>query len=244
MVEMPSTLPAAPPASRAMRMLPLLVIACAAASFFAFGLHRYLSFDVLRDSRAVLLDLVARHGVIAPLLFIFAYVIVTAASLPGASIMTLTGGFLFGTLVGGIYTVIGATFGAIALFLAARTALGDALRAKAGGALARLEAGFRENAFNYLIVLRLIPIFPFFVVNLAAAFLGTPLLQFVTATFIGIIPATMIYSSVGSGLGAVFDSGATPNLGIIFSWPVLGPLIGLALLALLPIAYKRLKRGA
>jgi len=225
-------------------MLPLLVIAAAAAAFFALGFHRYLSFDVLRDSRAMLLDLVARHGVIAPLLFILAYVVVTAASLPGALIMTLTGGFLFGTIIGGIYTVIGATLGAIALFVAAQTALGDALRAKAGGALAKLEAGFREDAFNYLIVLRLVPIFPFFVVNLAAAFLGTPLPKFIIATFIGIIPGTMVYSSVGSGLGAVFDAGVTPNLGIIFSWPVLGPLIGLAVLALLPVAYKRLKRGA
>ncbi len=225
-------------------MLPLVVIACAAALFFALGFHRYLSFDALRDSRVMLLDLVARHGVIAPMLFILAYVVVTACSLPGALIMTLTGGFLFGTLVGGFYTVIGATLGAIALFVAARTALGDVLRAKAGGALAKLEAGFREDAFNYLIVLRLIPLFPFFVVNLAAALLGTPLLKFIVATFIGIIPGTLVYSSVGSGLGAVFDSGATPNLGIIFSWPVLGPLIGLAILALLPVAYKRLKRGA
>lgn len=225
-------------------MLPLLVIAAAAAGFFALGFHHYLSFDALRDSRAMLLDLVARHGVIAPLLFILAYVVVTAASLPGALIMTLTGGFLFGTIIGGIYTVIGATLGAIALFIAARTALGDALRAKAGGALAKLEAGFREDAFNYLIVLRLVPIFPFFVVNLAAALLGTPLPKFILATFIGIIPGTMVYSSVGSGLGAVFDAGVTPNLGIIFSWPVLGPLIGLAVLALLPVAYKRLKRGA
>lgn len=225
-------------------MLPLLVIAAAAAGFFALGFHRYLSFDTLRDSRAMLLDLVARHGVIAPLLFILAYVVVTAASLPGALIMTLTGGFLFGTIIGGIYTVIGATLGAIALFVAARTALGDALRAKTGGALAKLEAGFREDAFNYLLVLRLIPIFPFFVVNLAAAFLGTPLPKFIIATFIGIIPGTLVYSSVGSGLGAVFDAGVTPNLGIIFSWPVLGPLIGLAVLALLPVAYKRLKRGA
>ncbi len=244
MAEMPSTLPVSRPASRAVRILPLLVIACATIAFFALGLQRYLSFDVLRDSRVMLLDLVARHALAAPLLFILAYVVVTAASLPGALIMTLTGGFLFGAFIGGIYTVIGATLGAIALFVAAQTALGDALRAKAGGALAKLEAGFREDAFNYLIVLRLIPIFPFFVVNLAAAFLGIPLPKFIVATFIGIIPGTLVYSSVGSGLGAVFDAGVTPNLGIIFSWPVFGPLVGLAVLALLPVAYKHFKRGA
>ena len=197
-----------------------------------------------RESRGALIAWVELHPIAAPLLFMAAYVLVTACSLPGALIMTLTGGFLFGTLLGGSYAVLGASVGAVLLFLAARTAFGDMLRARAGGALAMLEAGFRKDAFNYLLVLRLVPIFPFFIVNLAAAFLGTSLGVFVVATFLGIIPGTMVYASVGNGLGAVFDSGAKPDLGVIFTWPVLGPLIGLALLSLLPVLYKRMKRNA
>lgn len=240
MANAPTTSPTAA-ASRVSRLVPLLVIGAAAAAFFAFGLHRHLSFDTLRDSRAALNAWVAAHPVAAPLIYVLAYVAVTACSLPGALVMTLTGGFLFGTLFGGLLTVVGATLGATVLFMAARTALGDALRAKAGGALARLEAGFRRDAFNYLLVLRLVPVFPFFIVNLAAAFLGASLGVFVVATFIGIMPGTFVYASVGAGLGSVFDAGAEPDVRLIFTWPVLGPLLGLALLALLPVVYKRLR---
>jgi uncharacterized membrane protein YdjX (TVP38/TMEM64 family) len=227
---------------RLARLLPIGLIAAAAIAFFALGLHRYLSFETLRDSRSALLDLVRLHPIVAPVSYILLYAVVTACSLPGALVMTLTGGFLFGTVLGATYTVIGATAGATLLFIAARTAFADMLRARAGGALKMLEAGFRENAFSYLLVLRLVPIFPFFVVNLAAAFLGAALPVFVAATFIGIIPGTTVFSSVGSGLGTVFDSGAKPDLGVIFTWPILGPLIGLALLSLVPVIYKRLKR--
>lgn len=224
------------------RLWPLAVLATGTALFFVLGLHRYVSFEVLRQSRGALLDWVEAYPVAAPLIYMAAYIAMTAFSLPGALLLTLTGGFLFGTVLGGTYTVIGATLGAVALFLAARTALGDMLRAKAGGALAKLEAGFRKDAFNYLLVLRLIPIFPFFVVNLAAAFLGTTLPVFVAATAVGIVPGTFIYASVGNGLGAVFDAGGKPEIGIVFTWPVLGPLIALALLALLPVAYRHFRR--
>lgn len=243
MIDVPSALPDRRSA-RVAKWLPIGLIAAAAASFFIFGLHRHLSFEALRESRGALIAWVDLHPIAAPLLYIATYVLVTVCSLPGALVMTLTGGFLFGTLMGGIYTVLGATIGAVLLFLAARTAFADLLRARASGALAKLEAGFRKDAFNYLLVLRLVPIFPFFIVNLAAAFLGTSLGVFVVATFIGIIPGTMVYASVGSGLGAVFDSGARPDLGVIFTWPVLGPLLGLALLSLLPVIYKRMKRDS
>lgn len=243
MSDTPSALPERR-ASRLAKWLPIGVIAAAAALFFALGFHRYLSFETLRESRGALLSWVALHPVGAPLLYMLAYVVVTVCSLPGALVMTLTGGFLFGMLLGGFYTIIGATIGATLLFLAARTAFADMLRARAGGALAKLEAGFRKDAFSYLLVLRLVPLFPFFVVNLAAAFLGTTLPVFVVATFLGIIPGTMVYASVGSGLGTVFDSGARPDLGLIFTWPVLGPLVGLALLSLVPVLYKRMRRDA
>jgi uncharacterized membrane protein YdjX (TVP38/TMEM64 family) len=104
-----------------------------------------------------------------------------------------------------------------------------------------MEAGFRENAFNYLLVLRLIPLFPFWLVNLVPAFLGVPLRTYVVATLLGIIPGSLVYASVGNGLGVVFDQGDTPDLGIIFKPAILGPILGLAALALLPVVYRRYK---
>jgi uncharacterized membrane protein YdjX (TVP38/TMEM64 family) len=156
--------------------------------------------------------------------------------------MTIGGGFLFGAASAAVYVVAAATLGASAIFLVARYALGDVLRGKAGPAMRRMEDGFRENALSYLLVLRLVPLFPFWLVNLVPAFLGVPLRTFVIGTFVGIIPGSVVYCLVGNGLGAVFDSGDTPNLGIIFEPEILAPIIGLAVLSVVPVVYKRLKR--
>lgn len=224
------------------RLVPLVVIAGGFAAFFAFGWHEYLSFETLREHRQSLL--VWRHDnyVLAALTFIAIYVLVVAFSLPGAVWMTIGGGFLFGTVAASTYVVVAATLGASAIFLAARYALGDVLRSKAGPAMRRMEAGFRENALSYLLVLRLVPLFPFWLVNLVPAFLGVPLRTFVIGTFVGIIPGSVVYCLVGNGLGAVFDAGETPNLGIIFEPEILAPIIGLAVLSMVPVFYKRLKR--
>ena len=148
-------------------------------------------------------------------------------------------GIALGTWLGGLYVVIGATLGATAIFLIAKTSLGDFLKSKAGPRLQRMEEGFRENALSYLLFLRLIPVFPFWLVNLVPAFLGVGLLTFVIGTFVGIIPGSLVFASVGNGLGAVFDAGGTPDLSIIFRPAVLGPILALAVLALIPVAYKR-----
>ncbi len=227
---------------RLARLAPLALIALGFALFFAFGLHRHLNFEALRESRAALTAWVDAHPVLAPGLYMAVYVAVVACSLPIGLLMSPVGGFLFGTWLGGACAVGGATVGAAILFLAARTALGDFLRDRAGPALARLEAGFRANAFSYLLALRLIPVVPFFVLNLAPAFLGMRLMPFVAATVIGIAPATFILASVGSGLSAVFDAGADPDFSIIATPAVLGPLLGLALLALLPVAYRHWRK--
>ena len=224
------------------RWLPLACLVAGFVAFFALGLHQYLTFGALKTHRTELLDWVAARPVWAPLVYMLIYAAVVGFSLPGGAVLTVTGGFLFGTVLGATFAVIGATIGAVVVFLAARTALGGLLRAKAGGAVKRMEEGFREDAFSYLLILRLVPLFPFFVVNLVPAILGINLGTYTLATLLGIIPGAFVYASVGNGLGAVFDAGAKPHLGILFTAPVLLPIIGLCVLALVPVAYKRLKK--
>ena len=186
---------------------------------------------------------VADQTALAVVAFMAAYAVAVALSLPGATVLTVTGGFLFGSVVGTLWTVIAATIGAAAVFLAAKTALGDILRAKAGPFLRRMEDGFKENAFNYLLVLRLIPLFPFFIVNLVPAFLGVGLRTFVIATFLGIIPGAFVFASVGAGLGSVFDSMDSFTLQGVLTPQVIIALVGLSVLSLLPVAYKKLRKA-
>ncbi len=223
------------------RFAPIAVIALALVLFFVLGLDRYLSFEQLREHRGALAGFVAENGVLSAFAFIVIYALATAVSLPGAAVLTLAGGFLFGILGGTIYAVAGATIGATGVFLAARTALGDGLRRRAGPAVRRMEQGFREHALSYLLFLRLVPLFPFWLVNLVPAFLGVPLRTYVIGTFFGIIPGGFVFASVGNGLGAVFDAGRTPDLSVIFNPEVLLPILGLALLSLVPVIYKLVK---
>jgi len=228
------------------RWLPLIVLGLGFVGFlvvdrFFLNISQYLSFESLRDNQAVLKQWVADNGVLSAATFIALYIVVVAFSLPGGALLSIVGGFLFGWLMGGIFIVAGATVGATLVFLAARTALGDLLRKRAGATIQRMEAGFRENAFNYLLVLRLVPLFPFFVVNIVPAFLGVSLPTYFWATAIGIIPGTFVYASVGNGLGAVFERGDVPDLGIIFEPAILGPLVGLAVLALIPVVYQKVR---
>ena len=224
------------------RFLPLALLLALAAVAWSLGHKDYLTFEALRDNRAALLQLVEDHAVLAVAAFILAYAVGTAVSLPGGAFLSVIGGFLFGTLFGGLWTLIGATIGATAIFLVAKTALGDLLRARAGPFFNRMEAGFRENAFSYLLVLRLIPLFPFFVVNLVPAFLGVRLRTYVVATFIGIIPGTFVFASVGAGLGSVFESSEEFSASAIVTPQIIIALVGLALLSLLPVAYKQIRR--
>ena len=223
------------------RLWPVALLMAGLAAFFAFDLDTYLSFEALRENRAFLTGWTAANQGLAILIYAGVYIAVVAFSLPGGGVMTITGGFLFGAFIGASTTVFAATIGATLLFLAARTALGDILRAKAGPAIRRMEDGFRENELSYMFVLRLVPLFPFFLVNLAPAFLGVSLRSYVIATFFGIIPGTFVFTLVGNGLGAVFDAGGTPDFGIIFKPEILFPILGLALLALIPVAYKRIQ---
>lgn len=217
------------------RLAPLGLLVAALIVFIAVGGHRYLTFGALAENRDWLCSLAARWGFLAALLYIAVYGALVALSVPGGTVLTIAGGFLFGTWLGGLCAIIGATLGATGVFLAARAGLGS-LAQRAGPLVSKLEAGFRANAFNYLLVLRLVPIFPFWLVNLVPALVGVKLRTYVLATFLGIVPATFIYASLGNGLGSVVGE---PDLGIVLHPSVLVPIVGLALLALIPVGYRR-----
>lgn len=221
------------------RVLPLVILAVLIAAAFATGLHKHLSLDALRDNRAALLAFVDKNIVLAGLAHVAVYATVTALSLPAAAVLTLAGGLLFGVPLGAMLTVVGATLGATILFLVARTAFGDTLRARAGPFVAKMSEGFQKDAFNYLLFLRLVPAFPFFAVNLVPALLGMRLVPFVAATAIGIIPGTTVFTAFGAGLGEVFDRGGQVTLAGVLSPTLLAALVGLGLLSLLPIVLRR-----
>ena len=220
------------------RFAPLGILVLAGASFMALGGHRYLNFAALAENREWVCDLVGAARAAAALAFILVYAGLVALSVPGAALLTITGGFLFGPWLGGAYAVIGATIGATVVFLAARAGLAG-LAARAGPWVRRLEKGFRRNGLNYLLVLRLIPIFPFWLVNLVAGAAGLRLWVYVLGTFIGIIPVTFIFASLGNGLGTLVEEGRPPDLAILYRPSVLLPILGLAALALLPVVYRR-----
>lgn len=227
------------------RHLPLAVI-LAAALIGGWLLGDYASFETLRENRAALLAFRDAHFGWMVLGFVAVYFLIVAMSLPGAAIASLTGGFLFGLGLGTALNVMAATIGASAIFLAARLGLGRTLSARleAGeGTLRRIRDGLREHEISVLLLLRLVPVVPFFVANLLPALVGVSFRNFLWTTALGIIPGGLVYTWIGVGLGEVFDRGGTPDLSLLWEPHVIGPLLGLCLLAALPIAIKTL-RGA
>ena len=225
------------------RYLPLAGVLLVAV-LGAVTLRDYLSFEALAANREALLAFRDSHYLATVAVFIAAYVAIVAFSLPGATVATLTGGFLFATFPGALFNVIAATTGATLIFLAARWGLGERLSERmdaSSGTVKRIKAGIDANQWEMLFLMRLVPAVPFFVANLVPALVGVPLARFVITTFLGIIPGAVVYTSVGAGLGEVFARGETPNLGIIFEPHVLLPILGLAALAALPILLKALR---
>ena len=212
-------------------------VALALAARFT-GLGDALSLETLREHRATLTAWVGAHRGLAALAFVAAYVSVAALSLPGAAVLTLAGGFLFGAVAGALLTVCGATAGATLVFLFARRILGDRALDRFGSSAARMAEGLRRNAWSYLLVMRFLPVFPFFLVNLVPAFVGVGLPVFVVTTFFGIMPGTFVYSLAGAGLGSVLDAGGPIELRSILTPEILGGLAGLALLSLIAIPLK------
>jgi uncharacterized membrane protein YdjX (TVP38/TMEM64 family) len=219
------------------RFLPVAVIVAGIVAYFALGLHRYVSFDTLREHRAELVAWVADHRMLAIGVFFVAYVLIIAFSLPVGTLGTLLGGFLFGIVMGTALSVIAATLGATLVFLAARGAFADALRRRAGDWFARMEDGLNRHAFSYLLFLRFVPVFPFWLINIAPAFFRVPTRTFALTTFLGIIPGTAVYASVGAGLDKVFDAGRTPDLDTLRDPNLYLPLAALALLSLGPVVW-------
>lgn len=226
----------------ARRLAPLVLALLALALFIALGGPRYVTLDALQDHRAALLAVAARHEVLAPVAMVLVYAGLVAISFPGAGYLTIFSGFMFGLWVGFPVAWAGATLGAMAIFLAARTALAEPLSRRAGPWLTRFRAGFHGDAFNYMLALRLTPLFPFWLVNIAPALIGIRLRAFALGTALGIVPGGLIYSWIGASAGAVLDRGETLSLAIVTEPVVLGPIIGLAVLSLVPIAIRRLRR--
>lgn len=220
------------------RLAPVLLLVLVFVLVWKSGLTDYLSLDALRRHRTQLADYTSAHPVLSLLAYVAVYIVVVVFSIPGALIMTLTGGMLFGAWLGGAAAITSATVGATVIFLIGRSSYGGLLRARAGGVVARIVDGFERNAASYLLTMRLIPGVPFFAVNLAAGLVHMRVLTYVVITVIGIMPGSLIYASIGSSLVTVFARGEEPNLSLIFEPHVLGPLLGLAALSLLPVAYR------
>lgn len=240
------------------RFLPLVILLAAMAAAYAGGLHHYINIDDAVKKRDELKQLVAADQITALALYTLGYAASVALSVPGAALLTLLGGFLFGGILGGAVTVVAATLGAIIVFLAARSAFGETLQRRAGPALSKILSGFRDDAVSYLLFLRLVPAFPFWLVNLAAALGDIPLKVFAWTTFIGIIPGTFAFSVAGAGLDSVVaaqksalyackaagrsDCAKRFDLMAVLTPELLVALALLGLVALIPIAWRRISK--
>ncbi len=216
-----------------MRVVLALLFAAAVAAFFALGGYRYLTLDTIKGNRDALLAFTQAHYAQALVIAFFVYVTAAALSLPGGLLLSLTCGFLFGRWAGTVLVVLAATIGATLLFVAARYVFADAARKRLGALGEKINAGFTRNAFSYMLFLRLVPAFPFFLVNLAPAFTSIPLRTFVLATFIGIIPGTFVFVNLGETLGRI------DSLQGLVSWETLGAFALLGILALVPVVVRR-----
>jgi uncharacterized membrane protein YdjX (TVP38/TMEM64 family) len=236
--------------------VPLVILGIAIVAVFASGLHRELTLENIVALRDQFQSFITSHKLGAVLAYIAVYVAAVAVSVPGSGLLTIAGGLLFGWFVGGLAAIVAANAGATLVFLIARSAFGATLAAKAGSVVAQCREGFQANAMNYLLFLRLIPVFPFFLINLAAAVLNVPLRTYVIATAIGILPASLTLASVGAGLDSVVVAakaeyaaciaakGAAAchlsiNAGSLLTTEIKIAFALLGLLALLPVAYRR-----
>ncbi len=220
------------------RIAPFLVIVGGLLVCWRLGVFEQLNLDALGDNRAWLSERTREHPWLSLLAYVAIYVVFVVCSVPGALIMTLTGGMLFGMWLGGAAAIVSATIGAVLTFLIGRSTFGDFVRRRAGPVFAPIMHGFEKHASTYLMTVRLIPGVPFFAVNLAAGLCRMKLSTFTLVTFIGVTPGSLIYASIGASLVALFARGEQPTLSLVMKPGVYGPLIALATLSLLPIAWR------
>ncbi len=240
------------------RLAGPLVLLAALALAYGLGLHNYLTFEAIAENRAALSAYTSDHIVLSVLAFIAAYSLAVAVSIPGASILTILAGLLFGWLAGGLVAIVAATLGATIVFQIAKSSFGDVLARKAGPFLSRISAGFADDAFNYLLFLRLVPAFPFWLVNIAPALANVKLRTFIITTFLGIIPGTFAFASIGAGLDSIITAqqavrnqcltSKTPaecpfeiSLSSLVTTELLLAFAALGLVALIPVALKKWK---
>jgi uncharacterized membrane protein YdjX (TVP38/TMEM64 family) len=242
---------------RLRRFAPIVVIALAMVAVFATGAHRQVSLETLVRHRMAIEAFISAHAVVAVAAFMAVYIVAVALSIPGALFLTISSGVLFGTAVGGLAAVVSATMGATIVFLVAKSACGETLIRRAGPLACKLADGFRADAFSYLLFLRLVPAFPFFLVNLVPALVGVRLWTFVAATAIGIVPATFAFAFLGAGLDSVIaaqevtyraclaagrtDCALQFDIGMIATPQLLGALAVLGAIALVPVIVKRIR---
>lgn len=246
------------------RILPLAILVAVAALVISQDWHKYLTLEQIATNRELLKGYIKENYLLTLLGYMAIYIVVIALSLPGGVFLTLTGGFLFGWLVGGVATVVAATIGATIIFFIAKTSFGEPLAARAGPWLEKLRAGFQENALNYLLFLRLVPLFPFWLVNLAPALLGIGVTTYVFGTFVGIIPGTFAFTFAGVGLDSVIDAQQTAydqcvaaqganaatacefklDPGALVTKELLIAFAALGVVALIPVILKKFKKDA
>ena len=240
--------PAVPPPKKAgvWRYAPVGLVLAGLALGYALGLQDYLSLGFLAEQREALRAYVDANFLWSSMLFLVVYILAVAFSFPAASVLTIFGGFLFGWMIGGALVAVGATIGASLLFLATRSAFGSFLRLRVDGALRKLADGFRENAFGYLFVIRLAPVFPFFVVNIAAALFDISLGRFFAATFFGILPGTFAYAYLGQGVDSVLvaaqASGREAQISDLVTRDITLAFLALALVALIPTIIRQVRK--
>jgi len=226
------------------KYLPILIIFVGMASIYFSGVYHYLSLDYLRMYHKSLKTFIEMHPIAVPFAFCLVYTTLTALSVPGAVFLTLLGGYLFPQPFSTIYVVLSATCGATLIFLAARTALKDILKKKAGPFLQKMEKGFQENAVSYLLFLRFVPLFPFWLVNIAPAFFAVSLITFVWTTLVGIFPGTLVFTLAGGGLEKILENNETFSISTIFNIQIKIALVLLGITALAPTIWRKFKKNS
>jgi len=220
------------------RFIPLIILLLLMGIVYFFGINEYISWEVFKEHRDSLKEFVSLHPIGSSFAYMGIYALLTALSIPAAFLISMIGGFLFPQPLSTLLVVIGATFGATILFLVAKYSLKDVWGVKFSKLLKPMQKGFQKNAMTYLLILRLLPIFPFWLVNIAPAFFNVAIWVFVWTTFLGIIPGAFVYTQAGRGIDAIFEGEGPISFWNLLNTEMIIALIGIVLLAFIPMIVK------